>query len=103
MIGKFEELALSALVKAGSNSHAAKVYEVLEATQSKPQAFAALYTALDRLAKKGMVSETKDENDPRGKRLFTITGEGRRALSEAINATRAIEGFQPGWGVPANG
>lgn len=100
VIGKFEELTLFALVKAGAQSHAAKVYEVLEATQAKPPAFAALYTALDRMTKKGLVSETKDERDPRAKRLFTITGEGRRALDEAVNATRAINayGSQPSLG-----
>ncbi|XNO40673.1 PadR family transcriptional regulator (plasmid) [Sinorhizobium meliloti] len=93
MIGKFEELTLGALIKAGPRSHAAKVYGVFEQTQEKVPPFAALYTALDRMAKKGLVSETKDENDPRGKRLFTITGEGRRSLDEAVNATRAIEAF----------
>lgn len=94
MIGKFEEIALLALIRAGPDAHAAKVYEVLEETQSKPPAFAALYTALDRMAGKGLVSETKDPNDKRAKRLFTITGEGRRALSEALSATQSI-------GVPA--
>lgn len=93
MIGKFEEITLSALIKAGPRSHAAKVYGILEITQRKAPPFAALYTALDRMAKKGLVSETKDDDDPRAKRLFTITGEGRRALEEAVNATRAIEAF----------
>ncbi len=93
MIGKFEELALGALLKAGPDAHAAKVYKVLEDTQKKVPPFAALYTALDRMANKGMVSERKDPNDARGKRLFTITGEGRLAFAEAVNATRAIENF----------
>lgn len=93
MIGKFEELALLALVRAGPGSHAAKVYNVLEKTQKNPPQFAALYTALDRLSKKGMVSETKDDSDGRGKRLFTITGAGQRALREAVEATRAIENW----------
>ncbi|MGT2445914.1 PadR family transcriptional regulator (plasmid) [Ensifer adhaerens] len=93
MIGKFEELTLSALIKAGPDSHAAKVYSIFESTQKKAPSFAALYTALDRMAKKGLVSERKDENDARAKRLFTITGQGRRALDEAVNATRAIEAF----------
>ena len=93
MIGKFEELTLLALIKAGPESHAAKVFEVLEGSLPNTTAFAALYTALDRMVKKGLVSESKDENDKRAKRLFTITGEGRRALDEAVNATRAINHF----------
>ncbi len=91
MIGKFEEIALLALVKAGPRSHAAKVYKVLEDTQKKPPAFAALYTALDRMATKKLVTEEKDGADKRAKRLFTISAEGRRALSEALAASRAIE------------
>lgn len=90
MIGKFEELTLLALLKAGPDAHAAKVYNVLESSLEKKPQFAALYTALDRLAKKGMVSETKDENDARAKRLFTITVDGRKALLEAVNATRSL-------------
>ena len=93
MIGKFEELALLALIKAGPKSHAAKVYDVLDASLEKTPAFAALYTALDRMTKKGFVSETVDDSDKRGKRLFTITGEGRKALDEAFNATRAVNGY----------
>lgn len=94
MIGKFEELALLALIRAGPASHAAKVYNALEAGLQKAPQFAALYTALDRLAKKGMVTETKDKADPRGKRLFTITSEGRAALDEALRAAAALGAFE---------
>ncbi|WP_083637359.1 PadR family transcriptional regulator [Pararhizobium arenae] len=93
MIGKFEELTLLALVKAGPDAHAAKVFEVLETSLEKAPQFAALYTAIDRMVKKGMVSETKDEKDKRGKRLFTITGAGRKALDEAYNATHAVNSY----------
>lgn len=96
MIGKFEELALGALIKAGPRANAAKVYEVIDGSLARAPAFAALYTALDRMSKKGLVSETVDEGDRRTKRLFTITGEGRRAYAEAIDATRAIEQFSIG-------
>jgi DNA-binding PadR family transcriptional regulator len=93
LIGKFEELTLLALLKAGTHAPAAKVYGVLEATQAKVAPFAALYTALDRMVKKGLISETKDETDKRSRRLFTITGEGRRALDEAVNATQALNAY----------
>lgn len=99
MIGKFEEIALLALVKAGPRSHAAKVYQVIEDTQAKPPAFAALYTALDRMAAKGLVTEAKDAADKRAKRLFTISAEGQQALRDAVNATRSIEALLPGGGL----
>lgn len=93
MIGKFEELTLLALIRAGPRSNAAKVYNVFEENlQSAPQ-FAALYTALDRLAKKRLISEDSDDSTGRKMRRFTITGEGRKAVDESVNATRAIGGF----------
>ncbi|MES5098953.1 PadR family transcriptional regulator [Agrobacterium sp. BA1120] len=92
MIGKFEELTLLALLRSGPNSNAAKVYNVLEGGVSSPPPFAALYTALDRMVKKGMISEVSDTSDKRARRLFTITGEGRHALDEALTATRALGG-----------
>lgn len=91
MIGKFEELTLLTLVRTGPDAHAAKVYKEMESKLGKVPKFAALYTALDRLAKKGLVKECRsDAGEGRPKRLFTITGEGRRALDEAVNATRAL-------------
>lgn len=90
MIGKFEELTLLALIRSGPSANAASVYQVMEAGVQRPPAFAALYTALDRLTKKGLVSERKDPNDPRGRRLFTITGAGRASLSESVNAARNL-------------
>jgi DNA-binding PadR family transcriptional regulator len=91
MIGKFEELTLLALMKAGPDSHAAKVYAAMEEKLSKVPNFAALYTALDRMAKKRLVKERQSSGkEGRAKRLFTITGEGRLALDEAVNASRLL-------------
>lgn len=103
MIGKFEELTLSALIKAGPNANAAKVFGVLERVLEKLPPFAALYTALDRMVKKGLVSEARDEADPRNRRLFSITSSGLKAYSEAVNATRAIEAIDFGPGKHVNG
>jgi DNA-binding PadR family transcriptional regulator len=91
MIGKFEELTLLALLRAGPDAHAAKVYGAMQEKLDKVPNFAALYTALDRMAKKKLVKERQSSADAgRPKRLFTITGEGRRALDEAVNATRLL-------------
>jgi DNA-binding PadR family transcriptional regulator len=95
MIGKFEELTLLALMKAGPDAHAAKVYGVMEERLGKIPNFAALYTALDRMTKKKLIRERRSgAGDGKPKRLFTITAEGRRALDEAVNATRVL--MEPG-------
>jgi DNA-binding PadR family transcriptional regulator len=91
MIGKFEELTLLALMKAGPDAHAAKVYAAMEEKLNTVPKFAALYTTLDRMAKKKLVKERQSSaRGGRPKRLFTITGEGRRALDDAVNASRLL-------------
>lgn len=91
MIGKFEELVLLALLRAGADAHAAKVYGVMEERLETAPQFAALYTALDRMAKKGLIKERQSAaKEGRKKRLFTITGDGRRALDQAVNASQAL-------------
>jgi len=76
----------------------------MESKLGKVPHFAALYTALDRLAKKGLIKERQsDAGEGRPKRLFTLTGEGRRALDEAVNASRALMGEPNIAGVPTYG
>jgi DNA-binding PadR family transcriptional regulator len=97
MIGKFEELTLLALMKAGPDAHAAKVYTAMQEKLDKVPNFAALYTTLDRMAKKKLVKERQSPAGAgRPKRLFTITGEGRRSLDEAVNASRLLLEDLPG-------
>jgi DNA-binding PadR family transcriptional regulator len=91
MIGKFEELTLLALIKTGPDAHAAKVYAAMEEKLGAVPKFGALYTTLDRMAKKKLVKERQSgASDGKPKRLFTISAEGRRALDEAVNATRLL-------------
>lgn len=91
MIGKFEELALLALVRAGPDAYAAQVFKEMKNLESEPR-FSALYTTLDRMTKKKLISESSKQDDS-GRRLFTITGAGRSALQESLNATKSLGGF----------
>jgi DNA-binding PadR family transcriptional regulator len=97
MIGKFEELTLLALMKAGPDAHAAKVYAAMEEKLKVLPKFAALYITLDRMTKKKLVKERQSSaSEGRPKRLFTISGEGRRALDESVNASRSLLEGIPG-------
>ncbi|MGX5830335.1 helix-turn-helix transcriptional regulator [Mesorhizobium sp. 43Arga] len=92
MIGQLEELTLLALIRAGPASHAAKVQNALDETVTSAPQFAATFITLNRLVEKGMVSAQKDESGGRAKRLFTVTGEGRRAVTECARAFVALGG-----------
>lgn len=80
MSHKFNMLVLSAAAKAGPNSHAAKIYGVIE-ENGKP-GFSRVYTAIDRLAMDGLLSETCEDGDTKRWRLFTVSAAGRAALAE---------------------
>lgn len=95
MIGKLEEIVLMALVRTGSDAVPSAVYERVTQGQ-KSAAFGAVYTTLGRMAAKGLVTEGVREVNGRERRTFTITGKGRAALDEALNATATIGGFKVG-------
>lgn len=92
MIGRLEEQTLMALVRAGPASHAAKVYDVLEESIPNPPQFASLFITLNRMADKGLVTAKKDDSTGRTLRLFTISGEGVRALNESATAFHRLGG-----------
>lgn len=93
MIGKLEEIVLAATLRAGSDSNAAKIFTFMQHHGIKDTHFAAVYVTLNRMTKKGLLSERADNSDARKKRLFTITTDGRAELDKSISAIAAVGGF----------
>jgi PadR family transcriptional regulator, regulatory protein PadR len=88
MLGKFEEHCLLALIRTGPNSTAADVFRVLADRLDREPSFGAVFTTLDRLATKKFVFSKIDEEPVSGqkrRRFFSISGEGKRALSDSLN------------------
>jgi len=103
MIGKLEELTLLACIRAGENALPSAIYARVLAGQ-RSAAFGAIYTTLDRLAKKEFLSEsTVVDASGRERRAFTISGKGRLALSEALRASAAVGQFDPMGGLDVVG
>ena len=95
MIGKLEELTLLACLRAGNDALASAVYERVVGGQPNA-AFGAVYTTLTRLTKKKLLEESSiKDGRGRDRRGFSITGAGRRALAEALNASATVGGFSP--------
>lgn len=93
MIGKLEELTLLACLRAGEDALPSAIYERVLSGQ-KTAAFGAVYTTLTRLRDKKFLAEgAKVDSAGRDRRTFTITGTGRTALAEALNASAAVGGF----------
>jgi len=93
MIGKLEELTLLACLRAGREALASEIYVRVAEGQTKA-AFGAVYTTLTRLKDKKFVSETSiADNAGRSRRAFSITGQGKSALAEALEASAKIGGW----------
>lgn len=84
---EFEELVLLAVLIAGEEAYGAALQEVLAKEANRDVSLGAIYTALDRLDKKGFVrSEMGDPTPVRGgrrKREYRLTPEGLEHVMEA--------------------
>ena len=94
IIGDFEQRILFALVRLGADAYGVSIRGDIEARTGRPVSPGALYTALDRLEKRGLVASRLGEPTPeRGgkrKRLYTIQPSGQRAVAEAYASLRSM-------------
>ena len=83
-MGEFEELVLLSVASLNTDAYAVMVQQHLESQAGRLSAMGAVYTALDRLERKGYVtSYMGDVTRKRGgkrKRIYRITGTGVEAL-----------------------
>lgn len=84
-IGEFEQLILLALVRLGPDAYGVPIRVDIEERTGRTISAGALYTALDRLERRGFVSSRLGEPTPeRGgkrKRLYTLQPAGGRAAA----------------------
>ena len=99
VIGKLEELTLLATIRAGEAALPSAIYDrMVEAVSGGQLAgFGAVYTTLDRMAKKGLLKEGKTQDEQgRSRRTFTITGAGDAALRGNLAPTCLLGGMAYG-------
>lgn len=93
-IGDFEQLILLALVRLGSDAYGVTIRNEIELRTSRTVSPGALYTALARLEKRGLVSSRLGEPTPeRGgkrKRLYSVEPAGERALARVYESLRLM-------------
>jgi PadR family transcriptional regulator PadR len=90
-LGEFEELTLLTVMGLAHEAYGVAVQEKLERDARRQVSLGAVYAALNRLERKGLVVSSQGEATPerggRRKRMFAITPEGQQAL-RAIRNTR---------------
>jgi DNA-binding PadR family transcriptional regulator len=92
-LGPFEVLLLQ-LLEASDDPHGGELRDAVEAATGRVCAPGAVYTALDRLEQRGLVSSLLGEPTPKrgGKRRrhYRIEKAGRLELAEAVGAMRQL-------------
>ena len=93
-IGDFEQLILFALVRLGADAYGVTIRREIEARTSRAISPGALYTALDRLEKRGLVSsrlgEPTAERGGKRKRLYTLQPSGEQVLARVYESLRQM-------------
>ncbi len=86
-LGELEQLLLLAILQCGDDAYTVPIREVLAERSRRRIARGALYTSLDRLEAKGLVSSRLGEplavRGGRSRRYFTVTPTGVEALRAA--------------------
>ncbi len=89
-LGEFEQFVLLAILKLNQFAYGARIRQLLADEISRDVSIGALYTTLERLEKKGLLTsqlgESSAERGGRAKKYFQVSGEGKRALNQSKSA-----------------
>jgi DNA-binding PadR family transcriptional regulator len=93
-LGEFEQVVLLAILRLAEGAYGVAIRrEITKCTEREP-APGALYTTLDRLEEKSLVTSRYGDPTPerggRAKRYFTVTARGVRAVARAQRAYRRL-------------
>ena len=102
MLGEFEYLLLSAAARLGEGAYGAAIRREIEGATKRQCSIGALYTTLDRLEAKGLVTTWMGDPTPqrggRPKRMVRVTAEGVQEAKAFFRAvSRASRGLS--WAV----
>lgn len=89
-LGEFEQLILLAILRLGDDAYGVTIRAELAKRAGRTVAPGALYTALERLDAKGVITSRMGDPTPqrggRAKRYVTVTAAGVKALRRAVKA-----------------
>lgn len=103
-IGQFEQLVLTAVLRCGHRAYGVTIHAAVEELSGgRSTALGAVYSTLDRLEDKGLVSSWLSDPTPerggRAKRHYKLESDGERALREsALVARRICDAVELEWG-----
>jgi PadR family transcriptional regulator PadR len=99
-LGDFEQLVMLAVLQLDDEAYGTSIREELKVRAERDVSPGAIFTTLERLESRGLVSsrygEPTAERGGRSKRFYKLTADGRRALARALRTVRRmVQGLQP--------
>ncbi len=100
-LGAFEEIVLLALIHLRDNAYGMTIRREIEDRSGRAVSIGAVYSTLDRLESKGLVSSTYSDGSEarrgRAKRYFELEPEGAKSLSRSSEILANMwRGLEPG-------
>lgn len=93
-LGEFEQVVLLAILRLGDRAYGVTIREEIRDCTDREPAPGALYTTLDRLEEKSLVTSRLGDPTPqrggRAKRYFQVTAAGVEAVARAQRAYRRL-------------
>lgn len=93
-LGEFEQVVLLAILRLGENAYGVTIAAEIRACTRREPAPGALYTTLDRLEEKRLVTSRLGDPTPqrggRAKRYFMLNTEGLEAITRAQQSYRRL-------------
>jgi PadR family transcriptional regulator len=93
-LGEFEQVVLLAILRLGCNAYGVTIGAEITACTRREPAPGALYTTLDRLEDKGLVTSRLGDPTPqrggRAKRYFVVSSKGLAAITRAQQSYRRL-------------
>lgn len=93
-IGEFEEIVMLAVRSLGDHATGATIQEILEREADRSTTLGAIYAALDRGHRKGLVESWLGDSQPvrggRRRRHYALTADGEGALEESRRIREAL-------------
>lgn len=90
-LGEFEQLLLLAILRLGDDAYGITIREEIDKRARRQASLGAIYTALDRLEQKKLLSSwtggATPERGGRAKRFYRVEAAGQLALRESLSAT----------------
>lgn len=97
-LGEFEQLILFAMLRLGDEAYGVTIREEIEANTAREVSAGAVYTTLDRMEKRGLVSSCFGEPSPeRGgkrKKFYRLEEPGAELLDRSYENVRSMASGQ---------